>query len=52
MAFIRPAAGSVRWMPEPGAGRQRRLAEELEEAGLVVDGSDDFRSLLLEEIEP
>ena len=38
-------------MPEPGAGRQRRLAEELEEAGLVVDGSDDFRSLLLEEID-
>jgi hypothetical protein len=38
-------------MPEPEAGRRRRLAEELEESGLVVEGSDAFRSLLLEEIE-
>ncbi|MEY2449301.1 MAG: hypothetical protein QOH79_2777 [Acidimicrobiaceae bacterium] len=38
-------------MSEPGVGRQRRLAEELEESGLVVEGSDDFRALLLEEID-
>jgi hypothetical protein len=38
-------------MPEPGAARQRRLAEELEESGLVVEGSDAFRALLLEEID-
>ena len=38
-------------MPEPGAGRPRRLAEELEESGLVLEESDAFRALLLEEID-
>ncbi len=38
-------------MAEPGAGRRRRLAEELEEAGVVVEGTDDFQDLLLEEID-
>jgi hypothetical protein len=38
-------------MPEPGARRRRRLAEELEESGLVVEGSETFRALLLEEID-
>jgi len=38
-------------MSEPGVERQRRLAEELEESGLVVEGTDAFRALLLEEID-
>jgi hypothetical protein len=38
-------------MPEPGAARQRRLAEELEESGLVIEGGEAFRALLLEEID-
>ncbi len=38
-------------MPDPEARRRRRLAEELEEAGLVVEGTEAFRSLLLEEID-
>ena len=38
-------------MPEPGVGRRRRLAEELEESGLVVEGTDAFRTLLVEEID-
>lgn len=38
-------------MPEPGPARQRRLEEELEEAGLAVEGSDESRALLLEEID-
>jgi DisA bacterial checkpoint controller nucleotide-binding len=38
-------------MSEPGGGRPRRLAEELEESGLVLEGSDAFRTLLLEEID-
>jgi hypothetical protein len=31
--------------------RLRRLAEELEESGLQLDGSDDFRTILVEEID-
>jgi hypothetical protein len=38
-------------MSEPGVARRRRLAEELEESGLVVEGTDAFRALLLEEID-
>jgi hypothetical protein len=38
-------------MSDPGAARQRRLAEELEESGLAFSGTDDFRALLLEEVE-
>ncbi|MEY2588506.1 MAG: hypothetical protein QOJ67_490 [Acidimicrobiaceae bacterium] len=38
-------------MPEPGAGRRRRLAEELDESGLVLEGSDAFQALLIEEID-
>jgi hypothetical protein len=38
-------------MPDPVAGRLRRLAEELEESGLPPDGSDAYRALLLEEID-
>lgn len=38
-------------MPEAAARRRRRLAEELEESGLVVEGNDAFRALLLEEVE-
>jgi hypothetical protein len=38
-------------MSDPGAARQRRLAEELEEHGLVFRGTDAFRALLLEEID-
>jgi hypothetical protein len=38
-------------MAEPGAGRRRRLEEELEESGLAVEGSEAFRTLLLEEID-
>src|SRR5438045_4206400 len=38
-------------MPEPGAGRRRRLAEELEESGLRVDGTEAFGALLIEEID-
>ena len=38
-------------MSDPGVARQRRLAEELEESGLVVEGSDAFRALLLEEVD-
>jgi DisA bacterial checkpoint controller nucleotide-binding len=33
------------------AGRLRRLAEELEESGLCLEGDDAFRGLLLEEID-
>jgi hypothetical protein len=36
-------------MPPPA--RLRRLAEELDEAGLVVEGTEDFRSLLFEEVD-
>jgi len=38
-------------MPDSGAARRRRLAEELEESGLVFEGTDAFRTLLLEEID-
>src|SRR4051795_13576464 len=38
-------------MSDSGAARQRRLAEELEESGLVVEGTDAYRALLLEEID-
>jgi hypothetical protein len=35
----------------PEAGRRRRLAEELEESGLRLEGSDAFLGLLVEEID-
>src|SRR5947207_7716270 len=38
-------------MSDPGVARQRRLAEELEESGLVLAGTDTFRALLLEEVD-
>ena len=38
-------------MPELEAGRLRRLAEELEESGLRPEGTEAFRSMLLEEID-
>jgi hypothetical protein len=38
-------------MRELGAGRLRRLAEELEESGLRPGGSDAFVAMLLEEID-
>jgi hypothetical protein len=38
-------------MSEPGAGRRRRLAEELEESGLHLEGTEAFHEMLLEEID-
>ena len=38
-------------MPEPGVGRRRRLAEELEESGLRAEGTEEFRAILIEEID-
>jgi hypothetical protein len=38
-------------MPEPGVGRRRRLAEELEESGLRVEGTEAFHALLIDEID-
>jgi len=38
-------------MSDQSVARQRRLAEELEESGLAFEGTDDFRALLLEEID-
>jgi hypothetical protein len=38
-------------MPAPGAGRLRRLAEELEESGLPAEGTEAFRAMLVEEID-
>jgi Probable sensor domain DACNK/DisA bacterial checkpoint controller nucleotide-binding len=38
-------------MSDPGVARQRRLAEELEESGLVVEGAHALRALLLEEVD-
>lgn len=38
-------------MPEFRAGRLRRLAEELDEVGLVAEGTDAFREMLLEEVD-
>ena len=38
-------------MSDQTRARQRRLAEELQESGLVFDGADAFRALLLEEVD-
>jgi hypothetical protein len=38
-------------MPEVPAGRLRRLAEELEESGLRLQGSEAFRDMLVQEID-
>src|SRR4051812_6923360 len=38
-------------MPSLGSGRLRRLAEELGESGLRLEGTDAFRAMLLEEID-
>jgi hypothetical protein len=38
-------------MAEPGAGRRRRLAEELEESGLRLEGSPALQEMLVEEID-
>lgn len=38
-------------MSDPGVTRRRRLAEELAESGLVVEGTDAFQALLLEEVD-
>jgi hypothetical protein len=38
-------------MSDPSAARQRRLAEELQESGLVLEGDDALRTLLLEEVD-
>jgi hypothetical protein len=38
-------------MSQLGAGRRRRLAEELEESGLRPGGSEAFREMLVEEID-
>jgi hypothetical protein len=38
-------------MTEPGAGRLRRLAEELEESGLQLEGSSALKEMLIEEID-
>jgi hypothetical protein len=38
-------------MPELGAARRRRLAEELSESGLQLDRSDPVQELVLEEVE-
>jgi hypothetical protein len=38
-------------MPEPTPARLRRLAEELEESGLVPEGTEAFRAMLVEEID-
>ena len=38
-------------MSDPGVARRRRLAEELEESGLVLEGTDAFQTLLLEEVD-
>ena len=38
-------------MPEPLANRRRRLAEELEESGLRLDGATELTDVLLEEID-
>ena len=48
-AGLAGTADSVRSMSR--SARLRRLAEELDEVGLVIHGSDAFRSLLLEEID-
>jgi hypothetical protein len=38
-------------MSDQPVGRQRRLAEELQESGLVLEGTEVFRALLLEEVD-
>ncbi len=38
-------------VPEPGAGRLRRLGEELAESGLRLDGGGLFRAMLVEEVD-
>src|SRR4051812_31208051 len=38
-------------MVESGSARLRRLAEELAESGLRVEGSDAFQQLLIEEVD-
>jgi hypothetical protein len=38
-------------MDEPGAGRRRRLAEELAESGLRLEGSEAVRAMVMEEID-
>jgi hypothetical protein len=38
-------------MPDADDGRRRRLAEELEESGLHLDGTDAYRDLVLEEVD-
>jgi Probable sensor domain DACNK/DisA bacterial checkpoint controller nucleotide-binding len=38
-------------MPEPGSGRRRRLAEELEEAGMRLGDTAAHRDVLLDEID-
>jgi DNA integrity scanning protein DisA with diadenylate cyclase activity len=38
-------------MPDAAAGRLRRLAEELAETGLELDGTEAFRTMLVEEID-
>ena len=38
-------------MADPGVARQRRLAEELEESGLVIDRAAPFWAMLLEEVD-
>ena len=43
-------AGSVP-VPQAGSGRLRRLAEELEESGLHLQGSEASRAILIEEID-
>src|SRR5579863_2337952 len=42
---------SVRQMAEPGSRRLRRLAEELEDSGLRLEGNETLRQILMEEIE-
>ena len=48
-AQTRSVASGV--VSDAGVARQRRLAEELAESGLVLDGDDALRALLLEEID-
>src|ERR1019366_9256009 len=38
-------------MAEPGAGRLRRLTEELEESGLRLEQASGVRAMLIEEID-
>ena len=38
-------------VPEQGAGRLRRLGEELDESGLRLDGAEGFPAMLVEEVD-